>query len=55
MPKKNRKEIYDYLLKNEPVLGKMVEAETLHWLTDIFQNATELEGELDFRSPRYLH
>lgn len=55
IPEKNRQDIYDYLIENDPLLSKRVERETINWLADIFQNIGELNGEELRLRPRHLH
>lgn len=55
IPEENRLELYNYLLENEPLLAKKIEKETLAWLTDIFQNISELEPENLYLKPKNIH
>jgi len=55
IPDKNKAELYDYLMENEPVLGQRIEKETMSWLTDIFQNMGELSPEELYIKTRHLH
>lgn len=55
IPDNNRQEIYDYLIENDPLLGKRIERETINWLADIFQNIGEINGEVLQLRPRHLH
>lgn len=55
IPDKNRAEVYDYLLENEPLLGQRVEKETMSWLTDIFQDMGKLSPRDFSTKPRHLH
>ena len=55
IPDKNRVEVYDYLIENEPILGKRIEKETMNWLSDIFQNMGELAPDDLYIKPRHLH
>jgi len=55
IPAENREDLYNYLIKNEPLLGKRIEKETINWLTDIFQGVGELSHDEMYIKPRHLH
>lgn len=54
IPDKNRGQVYDYLLENDPLLAHQVEKETMDWLADFFQNAAKIQGH-DGNVPKNLH
>lgn len=57
IPDKNKAQVYDYLIHNDPILAQRIEKETLNWISDIFQNITQLDNENSnhYVRPKHIH
>lgn len=57
IPDKNKTQVYDYLIHNDPILAQRLEKETLNWISDIIQNITQVSSDegSQYVRPKHVH
>lgn len=56
IPDKNKVEVYDYLIHNDPIMSQRVERETLNWISDIFENISQVgQDDSVYVRPKHVH